>query len=155
AGLGQVDGQHLFEGLDALVREGVLEGSADGYRFTRESLRRSLHGELDGERLRLAHARLGRLLLAAEDQSPLERLKAGVHLWLGGEAEEGSRVVALAGKHYGLVDLADLGPAAPALEIALTRFRAAGRTPYELASLLAPLALAGYYADRTLAVRYG
>ena len=63
--------------------------------------------------------------------------------------------MAAAGKHYGLVQLADLGPAVPSLEAAHSHFRAAGWSPYEMASVLAPLALAGYYADRRLAGRYG
>ena len=145
----------LFDGLEALVREGVLAGSADGYRFSRDSLKTALHSELDDARRRLGHRRLGQFLLGSGDLSELERLKAGVHLLLGGDDEAGSLAVASAGKHYGLVELADLGPAAPSLEIALERFRAAGRSPHEMASVLAPLALAGYYADRRLAFRYG
>src|SRR5262249_37366284 len=93
--------------------------------------------------------------LASKEVSELDRLKAGVHLLLGGDEEAGSRTVIAAGKHYGLVDLADLGPAVPSLEAALERFRPAGRPPPELIALLAPLALAGYYADRHLAARYG
>ena len=133
----------------------MLAGSAEGYRFLRESLRTALQAELDDERRRLAHRRLGDLLLASEGLSELERLKAGVHLLLGGDEEGGSRAVAAAGQHYGLVELADLGPAAPSLEAALAHFRAAGRPPHEMVSILAPLALAGYYADRRLAGRYG
>ncbi|HEX3594623.1 MAG TPA: protein kinase, partial [Polyangiaceae bacterium] len=155
ASLAEIEGQLLFDGLEALVREGILIGSADGYRFSRESLRTVLHAELDERRRRRAHLRLGQWLLASQNLSELDRLKAGVHLLLGGDEDGGSRAVAIAGRHYGLVDLADLGPAAPALEIALEHFRAAGRPPHELVSLLSPLALAGYYADRRLATRYG
>jgi tetratricopeptide (TPR) repeat protein len=155
AGLAEIEGQLLFDGLEALVREGILVGSADGYRFSRESLRTALHAELDEHRRRRAHLRLGQWLLASQNLSELDRLKAGVHLLVGGDEEGGSRAVAIAGRHYGLVDLADLGPAVPALELALEHFRAARRPPHELVSLLSPLALAGYYADRRLATRYG
>ena len=155
AALADVEGAALFESLEALVRAGVLLGSADGYHFPRESLRLALHSELDAERMRQAHRRLGQLLLAAPGLSPLERLKAGVHLLRGGENEAGSLAVAVAGQHYGLVDLADLGPAAPSLAAALEHFQSAGRSPYEVASVIAPLALAGYYADKRLATRYG
>jgi hypothetical protein len=106
--------------------------------FSRESLRLALHAELDAERKRQAHRRLGQLLLAAPDVSQLERLKAGVHLLLGGEDDAGSRAVAVAGQHYGLVDLVDLGPAAPSLAVALECFKKARRSPYEVASVLAP-----------------
>jgi hypothetical protein len=153
--LAEGDRQHLFAGLEDLVREGILVGAADGYRFARESLRSLLKAELADDRRRVVHGRLGKYLLASEDLSELDRLRAGVHLLLGGEEEAGSVAVAAAGQHYGLVQLADLGPAAPSLEEALTHFRSAGRSPHEMASLLAPLALAGYYADRRLAGRYG
>ena len=155
AGLAEVEGQALFEGLEALVREGIIVGSAAGYHFSREWLRKALRTELDEDRARRAHARLGKMLLASNDVSQLERLRAGVHLLLGGDDEGGSRAVAEAGRHYGLVELADLGPAGPSLEVALGHFRASRRSRHELASLLAPLALAGYYADRHLAARYG
>jgi hypothetical protein len=155
AALAEIEGQRLFDALEALVREGVLHGSVQGYRFTRESLRRELQSELEPARRKRAHARLGEHLLGSSGLSPLERLKGGVHLLLGGNEEQGSAAVAAAGKHYGLVQLADLGPAAPALEQALEHFRATGRSQYEIISVLAPLALAGYYADRRLAVRFG
>ena len=155
AALADIKGHPLFEALESLVREGVLVGSADGYGFARESIRRALYDELDRERLQSMHRRLGQLLLASPEITELERLKAGVHLLRGGDDEQGSRTTALAGKHYGLVELADLGPAAPSLEVALEHFRAAGRPLHEIVSVLAPLALAGYYADRRLAERYG
>ncbi|HEX3771602.1 MAG TPA: AAA family ATPase, partial [Polyangiaceae bacterium] len=152
--LADVDRRTLFDALEALVREGVLVGSSEGYRFARVSLRCALRDELDAATRTATHRRLGRFLLAAGG-SELERLRAGVHLLLGGDEEEGSRAVALAGKHYGLVELADLAPAVPALEAALVHFRAAGRPAHEIASIIAPLALAGYYADRRLATQYG
>jgi hypothetical protein len=154
--LSEITGQALFSALEALVREGVLVGSEGGYRFTRESLRKHLYAELDGERKRRAHRRLGEYLLQPQHaDSQLERLRGGVHLLLGGDDDAGSLAVAAAGKHYGLVQLADLGPATNALEVALEHFRERGRSQHELVSLLAPLALGGYYADRRLALRYG
>ena len=151
----EIDGAELFEGLEALVREGVLVGSPDGYRFSREPLRIKLRDELGAERRRGAHRRLGRFLLDADAASPLQRLEAGVHLLQGGQYEDGSLVVAAAGMHYGLVDLADLGPAIPSLETGLEHFRKAARPLHEVIAVLSPLALAGYYADRRCAARYG
>jgi tetratricopeptide (TPR) repeat protein len=152
--LAEIEGPPLFESLEALVREGVLSGSLDGYRFARESLREALAKELDPTRSSGAHCRLGRYLLAEEEISQHERLKAGVHLLLGGD-ETGFDVVAQAGKHFGLVELADLGPATPSFETALARMRAAGRPLVETVCVLGPLALAGYYAERRLASLYG
>jgi tetratricopeptide (TPR) repeat protein len=153
--LGGVEGQILFDALDALTREGVLVSSASGYRFARESQRKILNTELTPARRCDAHRRLGEILLASNTISPLERLKAGLHLLDGEQLEAGSLQVAIAAKHYSLVDLADLGAAWPSLETALDHFRRAGRSSYELAPLMAALALAGYYADRRLADRYG
>ena len=105
AALADGERQQLFAGLEDLVREGILAGSAHGYRFARESLRSLLQAELADGRRRLVHGRLGKHLLASEDLSELDRLRAGVHLLHGGEEEAGSRAVATAGQHYGLVDL--------------------------------------------------
>ncbi len=153
--IADLHGPALHDALAALLDAGVLIRTNEGYRFTRDSLRDALHFQLDAERKQSAHRRLGTLLLASGQLSALDRLKAGVHLLLGGDDEQGSRVVALSAQHYGLVDLADLGPATSSLELALAHFRATDRSPYEQASLLAPLALAGYYADKRLAARYG
>ncbi len=150
----EIDRRALFDGLECLVREAILEGSADGYRFSRDTLRAALSMELDDDRRQRAHRRLGQVLLGSPSLTELDRLKAGVHLLAGGDDEGGSRAVAMAGKHYGLVELADLAPAAPALEAALERLRST-RNSHEMASVLAPLALAGYYADRRYATRYG
>ncbi|HVW25868.1 MAG TPA: protein kinase [Polyangiaceae bacterium] len=153
--LAEIEGHLLFDGLEALVREGILAASLEGYRFSRESFRSALRGELPDARRKRAHLRLGKWLLASPGISELERLRAGVHLLLGGDEEGGSAVAAKAGQHYALVDLADVGPAAPALEVALDHFERARRPAHEIISVLSPLALAGYYADKRLAVRYG
>jgi serine/threonine protein kinase len=155
ARLAEIDGHALFAALEALAREGVLIGADNGYRFTRESIREHLYAELNAERKRRAHRRLGQFLLQLGGSSALEQLYGGVHLLLGDDDEAGSVAVAAAGRNYGLVQLADLGPATAALETALEHLRARGRPRHELVLLLAPLALGGYYADRRLALRYG
>jgi hypothetical protein len=152
--LAEMSAGDTFEALEALVREGVLVGFPDGYRIQREALRQTLLAELDETRKRRAHRISGDLLLKAPGATALERLRGGVHLLLGGDEERGTAVVAEAGQHYGLVELADLGPAADSLETALELFRRLGRPRHECLSLLAPLALAGYYADRRFADRY-
>lgn len=153
--LSEISGHALFTALEALVREGVLIGADGGYRFTRDSIREHLYAELNAERKRRAHRQLGQFLLQLDGASALERLHGGVQLLLGDDDESGSVAVAEAGRHYGLVQLADLGPATDALETALAQFRARGRPRHELVLLLAPLALGGYYSDRRLALRYG
>ncbi|HKP58114.1 MAG TPA: protein kinase [Polyangiales bacterium] len=154
AALAELPQAEAFAALEQLVREGVLVGSAEGYRFTRDAVRTALRGELDDARKQRVHRISGELLLQAASPTPLERLEGGLHLLLGGDSERGTQVCAEAGLHYGLVDLADVGQAAPALERALEVFRALGRPKHELLSLYAPLALAGYYAERRYSDRY-
>jgi hypothetical protein len=144
-----------FAALEELVGEGVLVGSTEGYRFTRDAVRDALRAELDDARKQRIHRISGELLLLDASASALERLEGGLHLLLGGDYERGTDVVARAAQHYGLVDLAEVGQAAPALERALQIFEKLGRPPHELLSLYAPLALAGYYAERRYADRYG
>jgi tRNA A-37 threonylcarbamoyl transferase component Bud32 len=153
-GLSELSAAETFIALEALVREGVLAGSADGYRVQRPALRQVLLAELSEARKCRAHRICGELLLNATGATALERLKGGLHLLLGGDEERGTLIVAQAGQHYGLVELAELGPAVDSLETALALFRALGRPRHECLSLLAPLALAGYYADRRFADRY-
>ncbi|HET6335523.1 MAG TPA: protein kinase [Polyangiales bacterium] len=143
-----------FAALEELVGEGVLVGSTEGYRFTRDAVRAALRAELDDGRTQRVHRISGELLLLKASASPLEKLEGGLHLLLGGDYERGTDVVARAAQHYGLVDLADVGQAAPALERALQVFEKLGRSKHELLSLYAPLALAGYYAERRYADRY-
>jgi hypothetical protein len=143
-----------YEALEELVREGVLVGSQAGYRFAREALREALARELEPTRYHRAHRTSGELLLSDRALTPLDRLRAGLHLLLGGDSERGSAEVAAAALHYGLVDLADVGQAAPILERALALFLKLGRPRLELLTLYAPLALAGYYAERRYADRY-
>jgi tetratricopeptide (TPR) repeat protein len=155
AALSELPAQQLFPALESLVREGVLAGSPDGYRFCHQSLRRTLFSELDVARSRRAHARLGELLLSAGALTTLQQVEAGVHLLLGGESARGERLVAQAGLKLGLSELTELGPAAPWLAQALRIYRDAGKPDHELVPVLAPLALAGYYVDRRLADQYG
>ncbi len=147
--------QQLFQALESLVREGVLAGSPDGYRFCSEALRRTLFSELDLERSRRAHRQLGELMLQGRELTTLQEVEAGVHLLLGGERAHGERLVARAGLKLGLTELTELGPAAPWLAQALRLYNDARKDDRELVPILAPLALAGYYVDRRLADQYG
>jgi tRNA A-37 threonylcarbamoyl transferase component Bud32 len=152
--LAEVSGAQVFDALQALVAQGVLSAAGDAYRFEREPVRQLLLVELSEHRKRRAHAISGEYFLSAPQLSPLDRLRAGLHLVLGGDVERGSEQVAIAAKHYGLVDLADVGQAAPTLERALAELRALGRPEPELLTLYAPLALAGYYFERQYSDRY-
>jgi hypothetical protein len=152
--LAEISVAETFAALEELVREGVLVGSTEGYRFTRDAIQQALRAELDEARTKRAHRISGELLLQNPTPSPLERLEGGLHLLLGGDSERGTLLVARAAHHYGLVDLADVGHAAPALERALRVFQELGRPAHEQLSLYAPLSLAGYYAERRDGDRY-
>lgn len=152
--LAEIPASETFVALEELVREGVLVGSTEGYRFARAAVQVALRAELSLARMQRAHRISGELLLQTKDATPLERLEGGLHLLLGGDSERGTLVVARAAQHYGLVDLADVGHAAPALERALRAFQDLGRPAHEQLSLYAPLALAGYYAERRYSDRY-
>lgn len=154
AALAELPNAVVFESLEELVRAGILVGSPEGYRFTREAVRQKLLGELDEERRRRVHRISGELLLQTPNLPALARLEAGLHLLLGGNERRGTRLCARAGQHYALVELADVGIAAPQLERALELFRKLERPKHELLALYAPLALAGYYAERKYADRY-
>ena len=151
--LADMPSAQTYEALEALSREGMLAATSEGYRFAREPLRLALLNELDSARRERAHRVTGELQLLAA-KTPLERLHAGLHLLLGGDVERGTGTTAAAALHYGLVDLADVGQAAPAIERALALFLKLDRPRHELLSLYAPLALAGYYAERHYADRY-
>jgi tRNA A-37 threonylcarbamoyl transferase component Bud32 len=155
AALSELSSQKLFAALEGLVREGVLSGSPDGYRFCHEALRRTLFSELDLARSRRAHKRLGELLMAGKELSTLQQIEAGVHLLLGGERAFGEQLVTQAGLKLGLTELTELGPATPWLAQALRIFREEKKQDHQLVPILSPLALAGYYVDRKLADQYG
>lgn len=152
--LAEGSGAEAFGALEVLLAEGVLSASGDAYRFVREPIRQQLLQELSAERKQRAHTVSGEWLLSVPSPTPLERLRGGLHLLLGGALERGSEHVAAAAKHYALVDLADVGQAAAMLERALEELRAKARPEQELLTLYAPLALAGYYAERRYSHRY-
>src|SRR5690606_11889962 len=147
------EAKEAFRALSALTSAGVLTGSPQGYRFTHSSLRELLLAELEDARRRRAHIRFGELLLEREPLSPQDAVAAGVHLLRRGEPARGGKLVVRAATDTAPTDLQR--SIARLFEEALTLFRGAGRTSYEQIGLLARLSIAGYYADRSLAFRYG
>lgn len=148
------EGASVDDALQLLVAQAVLSQSGAAYRFAREPVRQQLRSELPEPDKQRAHTLTGQYLLRAPQLSALDRLRAGLHLVQGGDVERGSEQIALAAKYYGLVDPADVGQAAPALERALSELRALGRPEPELLTLYAPLALAGHFFEREYSDRY-
>jgi hypothetical protein len=140
--------------IEELVREGVLVQAGESYHFSHESVRELLLARLDTQRVRRLHAQLGALLSQNLGDDVHAMLDAGWHLLHGGREVEGATLLAKAGIALGYYS--DEMPAAVApLLAALEVFRKQRRPAHELAGLLGPLTLAGYYCDRRLAERFG
>lgn len=140
--------------LDELVSQGVLVGSGGSYRFADDSLRQRFYAALDDERRRRLHREVGEALGLACADRPFDAIVAGLHLLQGGDDERGAILLADAGRRL-IDETDDLHAAVPALEAALSVFRAQGRPPHELVSLVAPLVAASFFVDHRLASRYG
>jgi hypothetical protein len=140
--------------LETLREHEIMTLDEDGLRFAHEQFRVQLLAELTSERKQRALRALGLHLLALPGAGALERLRAGVHLVESGDMSA-VRIVAEAATHITLREPDRLAPAVPVIEHALVLFRAAQRPEREQSALLGPLAIAGYFVDRKLAVRYG
>jgi Cdc6-like AAA superfamily ATPase len=140
--------------LATLREHEIMTIDEDGLRFAHEQFRVQLLAELSPEPKQRALRALGLHLLALPGAGAQERLRAGVHLVESGDLAA-ARIIAEAATHITLREPDRLAPAVPVIEHALALFRAAQRPAYEQSALLAPLAIAGYFVDRKLAVRYG
>src|SRR5690606_24115432 len=109
--------------------------------------------ELEDARRRRAHIRFGELLLEREPLSLQDAVAAGVHLLRGGELARGGKLVVRAATDTAPTDLQR--SIARLFEEALTLFRGAGGASSKQIGPRARLSIAGYYADRGLAFRYG
>ena len=161
------DVEELSEQLLELLGRGDLAGArkrleqsrsieasvlSHGLRFAHDLLREQLLSELAEPQRRAAQLALGHYLLTLPD-SPLGRLRAGVHLLEGGDMSA-LPLVLRAATHITLHEPDRLAPATPHLERALPLLRAAKRSDAELMCVLAPLAVAGYFVDRRFAASY-
>jgi len=137
-----------YAALDVLVREGVLTGGAQGYRFAHERTRVLLQGELPSGRAREAHLRLGHALLAGAGERALALLEAGEHLLRAGDAR-GRELVARAARRLALEEFDDLARAVPALERAAPLLQGADQR-WELACVSSALSSAACFCDHRL-----
>lgn len=145
--------------LDELVRAEVLDDSLQGYRFTHTALRDIVARQTSPERKQQLHQSFAAHALESATEATLihARMDAGWHLLQAGQDERGADL--LAAVAYDAVGVrlafADLQVMVPALEAALSVYTKLGRPLHERMPLLATLAQAGYYEDRTWGVRYG
>jgi len=142
-----------FAALDELLHNGLLIGASHSYHFSQEQVREKLVATLPAETRRALHLQVGQAL-QAESTDTGGMLEAGWHYFHAGKDELGAELLGRAGLSLAF-DADELPAAVPALEAALAAYKRLGRPRRELITLLVPLALAGYYADRRLARRYG
>jgi hypothetical protein len=147
-------GPPLAQLLAAVCEHEIMTRDADGVRFTQDTFRETLFSELDTDERQRAQRILGQYLLGLPGEDPLDRLRAGVHLLDSGDLA-GVSLVTAASTQITLREPDRLAPACPVMERACVLMREAGRPDHELIAVLAPLAIAGYFADRKYAVRYG
>jgi hypothetical protein len=140
--------------IDALLERQIVVAHERGYRFAHETLRRAVAERLEAHERRRLHRVLGAMLSDLSAGDPEMRLDAGWHLLHGGDERRGASLLAEAGS--AIAWNANAMPTAiPALRAALEAFRAQGRSPHDLARLLGPLVMAGYYTDRRIMEQYG
>jgi hypothetical protein len=148
------DIEHGDAAIEALIEAQILVAEHKDYRFSHETLRRELAGRLDAAERKRLHRVLGSLLSDHSRGDPEVMLDAGWHLLNGGDAQRGATLLADAGAQ--IAWNANAMPAAiPALRAALDAFREQKRGAHELARLLGPLVMAGYYTDRRIMEQYG
>ncbi|MEY4579324.1 MAG: hypothetical protein RL701_4027, partial [Pseudomonadota bacterium] len=146
------------EWVEELSRADVLQADRDGYRFSSAALRSALLQDLKEERLEANHRRLGSAFAQFAGESDLAlRIEAGFHLIEGAEEQRGADMIAdvARGSFQFRTLVANLFQAGRPVETALKVYRKHRRSKYERMPLLAALAQAGYYENRSYAEQYG
>jgi hypothetical protein len=139
-----------------LTREHVLSTSAAGYKFAHEDVRAVLYTQLDSAVHEQTHLRLAQAIEASEPSEPGELLRGSVHYLRGGEVLGAHRLKLLALRFYAQGgDVTTLRSTGKLFEELYELLAARGEGDAGVSSILAMLAVAGYYADRRFAVRYG
>jgi hypothetical protein len=152
------DDRLVFLLLGELAQADVLYPDADAYRFSSTAVRDALLRGMNETRLHQNHRRLGEAFaeLAARGDVAL-RIEAGWHLIQGNEEMRGANLIASV-THDAVTArqlTANLHRIGPPLQAALEVYNKQRRSVYERMPLLATLAQAGYYEDRTWGERYG
>jgi tRNA A-37 threonylcarbamoyl transferase component Bud32 len=144
--------------LDELAERDVLYEDRDGYRFSSSALQDALLAGMDDARLEQNHRRVGEAFASlAGTESPKLRIEAGWHLIQGGEELRGADLIASAA-HDSVTTrelFANLHHIGRPIEAALKVYGKYRRSAYQRMPLLAGLAQAGFYEDRSWADRYG
>jgi serine/threonine protein kinase/tetratricopeptide (TPR) repeat protein len=146
------DEREVFNALDQLLHEEILEGGGATYRFRHDGVREALLRNLDAERKQRLHLRVGRTLEQQGEVGPEREGEVGWHLLQGGDELRGAHLLERAGQR--LYEMQSFAEAMPMLEAALEVFERHGYSPRRCQGLRSILLLGGVMADRTLALRH-
>ncbi|MET0283902.1 MAG: AAA family ATPase [Polyangiales bacterium] len=151
-----LDEARVLELLAELRHERVLHGEEAGFAAMHADLGEALHGELAESERQAVHQRLGHELAAhqTEAQSP-EALRASAHFARAQDLPRAFGMLRLALDHYATGETARISNEAGLLEEVYILLRDAGADDHALGSVLGMLSVAGYFADRRYAERYG
>lgn len=144
--------------LDELARNDVLYAEGDSYRFSSAALRDALLAGMGELGLESSHRRLGEALSKlASARDPALMIEAGWHLIQGGDEHRGADLIAAVTHDAVTIRLlhANLHYCGAALEAALHVYRRHRKSTYRRMPLLAALAQAGYYEERSWGELYG
>src|SRR5690606_36515069 len=141
----------LFSDLDELVREEVLVGADDVYRFRHDGLREALARSVEPKRRRDLHLRIAYALGGPSVADDNVKEAVGFHLYYGGQLDEGAQLLHEAAEaHFAAAAFQD---AIAPLQAAVDVYRTRGATPERLAEAKHLLIAAGFYCDRDLVAR--
>jgi serine/threonine-protein kinase len=145
-----------MELLAVLARQRILRKRDDGFTFSHDVVRDKLYAELEPQLRREIHARVAQALEAkiATDNVALA-LCACIHRIRAGQLDVAFSALKRALQRCTYGDPALIGVHASAFEEIVALLRIAGQDEYALCGPLGMLAVAGYFADRRYALRYG
>lgn len=162
--------EQILRAIERLLTQDLLIRSEDGVHFGRHARRDLVLNPLSHEARRELHRGLSDALLATcaflkqamaqrsfqavPTHAVLTALGIGFHLQCSGRSSLGTALMRDAAAELTLRG-EGLADAVPTLEASVAEHAAAGREEMERAPLLAPLTLAGTYADYRLSYRYG
>jgi hypothetical protein len=144
----ELDEASLQPALKELVDARILLSQRDGYTFAHDAVRDALRAQMPVEERTRQQRRIADTILARASPQIWERLQAGLHLL---EANDERAMPLLCKLGFTLsTNPESMAGCVPILERALELAKARGRSQRELATLLAPLAVAAYVVDRRL-----
>lgn len=149
--VGEDEQDTLFEAIDDLVRESVLVGDGDHYRFRHDGLREAVLRSVADETCTALHLRVAEALQARPDARSREA-EIGFHLLRGGRDEDAADLLYRAGTR--LFEDQALSDCIAPLEAALETYVRTDPDRPEVLELRFELIAAGWISDRGAAERH-